>query len=237
MLTLALDTTTRTVALALVDDDRILAELYLDLGRHHAEVLLPALETICRLSGRTPRHVDLVACTTGPGSFTGVRLGVSTLKGLGVALNKPLVGVSTLEALAMNVMPSRERVCSLLDAQRNQVYAGLFRTDEEGFPEPVAEASLVDLESFLRDFDGVALFLGEGVIRYRPYIVERLASRARFAGSLQNGIRAAAVAMIGQRRFQQGRAEDAFSLLPCYMRVSEAERNRSGGGGGGADKG
>jgi tRNA threonylcarbamoyladenosine biosynthesis protein TsaB len=229
MLTLALDTVTRAVGLALLEDEELRAELYLNLGRHHAEVLLPALEQICRLAGTTLARVDLLACTTGPGSFTGVRIGVSTVKGLGLAMEKPLVGVSALEALAMNAMPAPVKVCTLLDARKNQVYAGLYRSNADGFPEPVVRERLDEVDHVLAALEGEVIFVGEGAIRYRERIEEMLPSRARFAGPINHAIRAAAVAWIGRRHYLRGDIQDPFSLSPRYLRVSEAEGKRKGG--------
>lgn len=229
MLTLALDTVTPTIGVALVNGDELLAEVYLNRGRHHAELLLPALQQTCRLAGVGMDRIDLFACTTGPGSFTGVRIGVSTLKGLGMAGGKPLVGISALEALALNVMPTTRTVCTLLDARKGQVYAGLFRMGREGFPEPVLPESLSVLESYLATLPGEVLFVGDGATRYGGQISQALAARATFAGPLQGAIRGAAVAWIGQRRYLQGRGEDPFTLSPRYLRLAEAEAKRTAG--------
>ena len=229
MLTLALDTVTPTIGVAIVNGEELLAEVYLNLGRHHAELLLPALQQTCRLAGVEINGIDLLVCTTGPGSFTGVRIGVSTLKGLGLAGGKPLVGVSALEALALNVMPTTATVCTLLDARKEQVYAGLFRMGGDGFPESVLPESLSVLEPFLATLAGDVLFVGDGAIRYGEQISRTLAARAKFAGPLQRAIRGAAVAWIGQRRFLQGTSDDLFTLSPRYLRISEAEAKRSAG--------
>jgi len=226
MLTLGLDTVTKTVGLALVDGEECLVELSLNLGRHHTETVLPALRQICRMADVTLGQLDLLVCTTGPGSFTGVRIGVSILKGLGLALNKPLVGVSALEALAMNVTSAPAKICSLLDAQKNQVYAGIYRMDVQGIPDPVMRESLVDLDSFLCALEGDVIFLGEGAVRYGNEINRIMGDRASFAGPLQHAVRGAAVAGIGQRHFHQGDIDDPFTLSPRYLRMSEAEVNR-----------
>lgn len=226
MLTLGMDTVTKTVGLALVDGEECLVELSLNLGRHHTETVLPALRQICRMADVTVGQLDLLACTTGPGSFTGVRIGVSILKGLGLALNKPLVGVSALEALAMNIIPTPAKICSLLDAQKNQVYAGVYRMNVQGIPDPVMGESLVDLDSFLRALEGDLIFLGEGAVRYGNEITRIMGSRASFAGPLQHAVRGAAVAWIGQRHFHEGDIDDPFTLSPRYLRISEAEVNR-----------
>ncbi len=124
MLTLAIECATKSIGLALLNEEEVCAEFYLNLGRHHTEILLPALDKLFLLTGHAPEEVDLLACTVGPGSFTGLRIGVSTVKGLALAMARPVVGVSTLEALAVNAIPSRGLICPMLDARKNQVYAG-----------------------------------------------------------------------------------------------------------------
>jgi tRNA threonylcarbamoyladenosine biosynthesis protein TsaB len=168
MITLAIECATDTVGLALLDGEEILAEFYLGPGRHHAEVLLPAMENLLTLSQIPMEKIGLLACTTGPGSFTGVRMGVSTMKGLALALGKPIVGVSTLETLAMNAFPTPRLVCPLIDARRDQVYTGFYRTDPDGFPEAAGLERLTDIAQVLRDLpaDGVD-FVGDGAVRYR----------------------------------------------------------------------
>jgi tRNA threonylcarbamoyladenosine biosynthesis protein TsaB len=231
MLTLAMDTATRTVGLALLDGEEILAEFYLNLGRHHAEVLLPAVDQICRLSGIELDRVALLACTTGPGSFTGVRIGVCTIKGLALATGKPVVGVSTLEALALNVMPYPAPVCPMLDARKNQVYTGLFRNGDNGLPEPILPESLCDIETFLKSLEGEVIFLGDGAVRYEKLIGEILPGRFILAGGRHQGVRATAVGLIAHHRYCEGVILDPLTFSPRYLRLSEAEVNRQESGG------
>jgi len=226
MITLAIECATQTVGIAFLDQKKILAELYLDTGGGHAEVLLPALAKLLLLTGLTTERIDLLVCTTGPGSFTGVRIGVSTIKGLALATGKPIVGVSTLEALAMNVFPSRKLICPLLDARKNQVYAGLYRVGPDGYPEAVAPDRLTDIESLVKTLVAEEVdFVGEAAVLYQQQIFE---GRAR--GSAPQTCRccrlnASAVGLIGLHRYQHGRIEDPLTFSPRYLRLSEAENN------------
>lgn len=224
MITLAVECATETVGLALLEGEEILAEFYLGPGRHHAEVLLPALEQLLSLSGIPVEKIGLLACTTGPGSFTGVRMGVSTVKGLALALGKPIVGVSTLETLAMNALPTSGLVCPLLDARREQVYAGLYRMDPDGFPEAVEPERLTDIVQLLRELptDGVEFF-GEGAVRNRGRILESLPGRCVPSGSRLHRLHASAVGAIGIHRYSRGNGEDPLTFSPKYLRLSEAE--------------
>jgi len=220
---LALDTATRTVSAALLLDDRVLAEGYADLGRHHAVVLLPFVEFILDLAGVAFEEVDLLAGTGGPGSFTGLRIGASTLKGFALATGKPIVPVSTLEALAMNAAGSGLPVCPLLDARKGQVYGALYRFDEAGFPRAVIPDATVDLADFLAVLRGPVLFLGEGAAVYKEAIRQRLGENARFVPSLMNRIRASAAGLLALRHYGEGRSADPLTFIPAYLRTSEAE--------------
>ncbi len=224
MITLAMECATNTVGLALLDGEEILAEFHLALARHHAEILLPALEKLLHLSGIPMKKIDLLACTNGPGSFTGVRMGVSTVKGLALATGKPIVGVSTLETLAMNAFPSSLLICSLLDARRDQVYAGFYRMGADGFPEIVKPDRLTDIEQLIRDFPADEVdWIGDGAIRYRDRICESRSERYPTAGGVRHQLKASAVGLIGIHRYSQGRGEDPITFSPAYLRVSEAE--------------
>jgi tRNA threonylcarbamoyladenosine biosynthesis protein TsaB len=224
MITLAMECATDTVGLALLEGKKILADFYLGPGRHHAEVLLPALEKILLLTGITMDQIDLLACTTGPGSFTGVRIGVSTVKGLALATGRPIVGISTLEALAMNAFPSPGLICPLLDARRDQVYAGLYRMGPDGFPEIVTPDRLTDIAQLIRDLPaGEVDLIGDGALRYRNRLLESRPGRCDPAGSGRHQLHASAVGLIGVHRYSQGRGEGPLTLSPNYFRLSEAE--------------
>lgn len=224
MLTLAIECATKSVGLALLDEGDVQAELYLGPGRHHAEVLLPALDRLFAMAGLTPGCVDLLACTVGPGSFTGLRIGVSTIKGLALATGKPVTGVSTLEALAMNALPSPHLICPMLDARKNQVYAGLYRMGPDDLPiaeRPDRLTSATDLLQELADRDVV--FLGDGALRHEKLIRETIRGRAILCGHSQQRLMASAVGLIGLRQFRRGAILDTLTFSPRYLRLSEAE--------------
>jgi tRNA threonylcarbamoyladenosine biosynthesis protein TsaB len=224
MITLAMECATDTVGLSLLEGKEILTDFYLGPGRHHAEVLLPALEKLLFLTGITMGQIDLLACTTGPGSFTGVRIGVSTVKGLALATGKPIVGISTLEALAMNAFPYPGLICPLLDARRDQVYAGLYRMGPDGFPEIVTPDRLTDIAQLIRDLPADEIdLIGDGALRYRNRLLESRPGCCDPAGSRRHRLYASAVGMIAVHRYFQGRGEDPLTFSPNYFRLSEAE--------------
>lgn len=224
MLTLAIECATKSVGLALLDEGDVRAELYLGPGRHHAEVLLPALDGLFAMAGLTPECVDLLACTVGPGSFTGLRIGVSTVKGLALATGKPVTGVSTLEALAMNALPSPHLICPMLDARKNQVYAGLYRMGPDDLPVAERPDSLTNAPDLLQELGGrEVVFLGDGALRHEKLIRETPNGRAIMCGSAQQRLMASAVGLIGLRQFRRGAIVDIPTFAPRYLRLSEAE--------------
>ena len=219
MITLAIECATRTVGIAFLDQKKILAEIYLDAGGRHTEVLLPALEKLFLMTGLTTERIDLLVCTTGPGSFTGVRIGVSTIKGLALATGKPIVGVSTLEALAMNVFPSRRLICPLLDARKNQVYAGLYRMGQDGLPEAVGPDRLTDIDFLVKKLAAEEVdFVGEAAILYQKQICEEGARGSVLKTCHCCRLNASAVGLIGLHRYQHGRIEDPLTFSPSYLR-------------------
>jgi tRNA threonylcarbamoyladenosine biosynthesis protein TsaB len=227
MLTLAIECATKTIGLALLEEEDTRAELYLRSGKHHTEVLLSAVDQLFVLTGKTLEEVDLLACTVGPGSFTGLRIGVSTVKGLALAMSKPVVGVSTLEALAMNVSPTSWLICPLIDAGNHQVYAGLFRIEPGGLPQAVTSEKLIDITRFLKDLDQEEIvFLGDGAVRHEELIDKT--HRGIVCGSGQQKLLGSAVGLIGLRRYRSGSVLDTLAFTPRYLRLSEAEINRAG---------
>jgi tRNA threonylcarbamoyladenosine biosynthesis protein TsaB len=222
MITLAMACATGTVGIAFLDQRKILTEFYLDSGRGHTEILLPALERLFFLTGLTMERIDLLVCTTGPGSFTGVRIGVSTIKGLALATGKPIVGVSTLEALAMNAFPSRRLICPLLDARKNQVYAGLYRMGPEGLPEAVAPDRLTDIGFLVKTLaDEEVDFVGEAAVLYQKQLSEGAVRRSDLQTCRCCRLNASAVGLIGLHRYQQGRTENPLTFSPSYLRPAE----------------
>ncbi|MGZ3647646.1 MAG: tRNA (adenosine(37)-N6)-threonylcarbamoyltransferase complex dimerization subunit type 1 TsaB, partial [Syntrophales bacterium] len=166
MLTLAIDTSTKSASIALLRDSDILSESFFNLDVNHSLVLLPALEHLLRLSNIQAGGIDLFACTMGPGSFTGLRVGASTIKGLALATGKPIAGVSTLEALAFNIVSPEISICPMLDAKKDQVYTALYRTDRNYSLERIEGERVTDVRRFLQCIDEDVIFVGDGAAKY-----------------------------------------------------------------------
>jgi tRNA threonylcarbamoyladenosine biosynthesis protein TsaB len=226
MLILAIDTS-KTASIALLEKEEILSEVFINLGMNHSIVLLPALGELCRISRIEPGQIDLFVCTSGPGSFTGLRIGASTVKGLAMAAGKPIVGVSTLEALAFNVVGSGMLVCPMLDAKKNQVYTALYRTGRDETLEIRENEMVTDVVDFLKRIEEEVIFVGDGSMQYAAIIHEILPGKASFASPCHQYVRAAAAAILGKRKYAAGDVLDPVTFIPRYLRSSEAEVKRS----------
>lgn len=219
MAILAIDTTTSVCSVALAKEGKLLAEITTNLPRTHSQRLLPLIAALCQETGIPPAGLRLLAVTRGPGSFTGLRIGIATVKGLGLALNLPVVGVSTLMVLAHN-LSGAGLVCPVLNARREQVYAALFQT-ETGIPETVVPEQALpisDLLLTLQEFTDPIWFCGDGVDLVMP-AAQRALNAPRLAPLHLVGNRAAALADLA--RGVQGVPAD--QLTPLYLRESQAE--------------
>jgi len=226
MLILAIDTSTKSASIALLRDSDILSEIFVNLDVNHSVVLLPALDHLLRLSCIEPGEIDLFACTMGPGSFTGLRVGASTIKGLALATGRPIAGVSTLEALACNIPGSEIPVCPMLDAKKDQVYTALYRTGRDYTLEKIESERVTDVRGFLQCIDEEVIFLGDGAVKYAGLISEMLPGKSYFASVCHQHVRAAVVGLLGKKKYSEGDLLDSVTFAPAYLRVSEAEMKR-----------
>jgi len=225
MLTVCLDTTTGSSSIAISRDGRLLAASQLAApGKRQNAWLLPELERLLNSCGLDIAQIDLFACASGPGSFTGVRTGVAAVQGLALAGDKPCIGISTLALLAGNLPYAAHPVCPLLDARKDEVYAGLYRCDP--LPTPLRDDCALPPAEFLKQLSGPTIFLGDGAIRYRQLITELLGNNALFAPPSHAIPYAAHGALLAETAFSQGTTSTPEQLLPTYLRLSEAELAR-----------
>lgn len=222
---LSLDSSAQVATVALADDGRLLAEYTLNNGNTHSETLLPMIESMLCRFGVSVDDVDLFACSSGPGSFTGVRIGAATLKGLAFAKNKPCVGVSTLHALAYNLVGHAGLVCPVMNARRSQVYTALFRSDGQALTRllPDAAMSIAELDALLAAYGEPVAFCGDG------YDVTLAALKQTAAAPVPERLRhqsAFSVALCALNEYEAGRATDDAALRVTYLRPCQAERER-----------
>lgn len=228
---LGIDSSGLVASVAIVEDDRLVAEYNLQYKITHSQTLLPMLEEIRNRIHLDMQTIDAIAVAAGPGSFTGLRIGAATVKGLGLALGKPIIPVPTLEGMAYNCYGTDLLVCPIMDARRNQVYTGLYIFEKEDRirMKSVMEQTAVgfdELAAKLNDLGRKVLFLGDGVPVFAEAMKELLRIPYYFAPAHMNRQRAASVAALGKEKFEQGIFEDAADHAPEYLRLSQAERER-----------
>jgi len=225
---LAVDTATRSCSVALMDGEDLLAEFTLVRRQTHSRHLTGLIDRMLAFCGVGTDDLDGFAVTRGPGSFTGLRIGLSTVKGMAEALGRQMAGVSTLEVLAVQAGPTRKLICPVIDARRKEVYVGAYRL-VNGRPVSVVAEQTAAPEAVPGLVADECIYLGDGALLYR----ERLLQAGRGAEVLGPGgphvIRAATVARLARDRFLAGDAEDPAGFVPVYLRKSDAERNRAAG--------
>ena len=225
---LGLDSSGIVASVAIVEDDTLLAEYTVNYKKTHSQTLLPMLDELVKMTELDMETIDAIAVAAGPGSFTGLRIGSATAKGLGLALKKPLIAVPTVDALAFNLYDASGLICPIMDARRNQVYTGIYRFEEEFETVVPQEAVAVsELVEQLNQLGEAVTFLGDGVPVYEELLREGLKVPYRFAPPHLNRQRAAAVGTLAMRYLREGRTETAAEHEPDYLRVSQAERERA----------
>jgi len=225
---LAIDTATKTGSVAITDGDAILSERLLNVETTHSENLLPAIDQMTSETGLALDEIDLIAVTLGPGSFTGIRIGVGSVKGLALALDRPVAGVSTLEAMAANFPYSRHRIKPVMDARKGEVYTADFIW-ECGKLKRLSEDRVEPPGKMLEGICEDTIFVGDGLIKYGELIKDEAGDTAFFADNFSSYIRASNVARLGQKMFEESGGLDLAGFTPVYLRRSEAEVNREKG--------
>ncbi|MBI5628731.1 MAG: tRNA (adenosine(37)-N6)-threonylcarbamoyltransferase complex dimerization subunit type 1 TsaB [Candidatus Rokubacteria bacterium] len=222
---LALETATPAGGAALLDGDRLVAEYILNIRVTHSERLMATVDRLLSDSGWDLDRLEGLAVSVGPGSFTGLRIGVSTAKGLALALGTPLAAVPTLDALAHALPFTSDPVCPILDAKKGEVYASLYRWDGES---AVREWDYLALtpEALCRRLSGPVVFVGDAVASVGEFLAATLGPRARFAPPEHCVPSPACVAQLGHARLVAGQTVDPAALTPIYIRPSEAELRR-----------
>jgi len=225
---LAAETATLAGSVALCEDDQLLGEITLELPRKHSERLVPAIEFLLDQHQLKPQELDGLAVDIGPGSFTGLRVGLATMKGLAFSLNKPLVGVDSLEVLVQNLSLASGLLVPILDARKGQIFAALFRGQGQGRPERISEDWVLNPEDLVKKISEPALLFGEGARVYQEGLRASLGERAGFAPAGQDQPRAYHLARLARPLLLAGEGRDPDQWLPNYLRLSDAERSAAG---------
>ena len=224
---LGIESSSLVASVAIVEDGITMAEYTVNFKKTHSQTLLPMIDEMVNLLGIELSTLDAIAVSGGPGSFTGLRIGSATAKGLGLALDKPLIHVPTLDAMAYGIYGSSDIICPIMDARRNQVYTGLYRFERDFTVVMEQDAlDIGDLAGNLNSMGERVIFLGDGVPVYQNLIEEKLTVPFDFAPAHLNRQRAASVAALGAVYFAEGKTESAMEHKPDYLRKSQAERER-----------
>ena len=241
MRVLAIDSSGLTATVAVVEDTQTVAEYTINYKKTHSQTLLPMIDEVVKMTELDLNTIDAIAVAGGPGSFTGLRIGSATAKGLGFALNKPLIHVPTVDGLAYNAYGCEDIICPIMDARRNQVYTGIYTFSKKAgtkegsnLVEPVFQVikmqmavSIEELAERLNRYRRPVVFLGDGVPVYENILAEKLTVPYSFAPAYMNRQRAAVVGTLGIQYYKAGKFETAEEHRPDYLRVSQAERERA----------
>lgn len=221
---LAVDTATNSCSVAVTVDGKLAAELTTVKNETHSKHLMELIHLVLKNAGFGVGDLDGLAVTIGPGSFTGLRIGISTIKGLALALGKPVVGISTLKALARQCGRTPHLICPLLDARKGEVYAAAYGINEGQLIQKAPARAMIP-EAVVEDIKSPCVFIGTGARLYRQRIAAAAGNLAHFVPEDQNTLKASSVAFLSMPRFEANDTDGIGSLVPHYIRKSDAELN------------
>ena len=226
---LGIDSSGMTASAAIVSGDILVAEFTVNNKQTHSQTLLPMIDQVVKMSGIGLEELDGIAVAAGPGSFTGLRIGSSTAKGMALALNKPIIPVPTLEGMAYRMAGFGGVICPLMDARRNQVYTGIYRMSGSRMECLLEQCAvdILDIAAKVNELNENVVFLGDGVPVHRAVLEEKIKVSYQFAPLHLNRQSAASVAALGMIYMEEGKIEDAKDHKPIYLRQSQAERERA----------
>lgn len=220
---LMIDTSSFTGSVALVERDRVLGEVLLNVRATHSERLMTTVDQLLRDAGVSVGDIAAFGAVLGPGSFTGLRIGVATVKAFALAVGRPLVGVTSLETLAMNAPFCRLPVCALIDARKKEVYAAMYDCRNGSTPRELRPPVVMPPEELIASLEGDLLFIGDGVQVYRHFILHQMRQGAHFLPASLNDVRASQAASLAWRKLDEEGEVPQHAFLPVYLRPSDAE--------------
>ena len=225
MLVLSVDSSYSTVTCALIKDDKILAEINLNDKKQHSVILMRLIDSILKEYEIDINDIDAFIISRGPGSFTGLRIGMATLKGLAFASKKPLISVSTLDALAYNSISFQGIICPIMDALRDNIYTCLYKNENNNLTPLIKEQCLNinELVTILKEQTLPIIFVGDGVAKHKEFLQENIPN-SFFAPNHSNFPKASSVGELGIKKINDGVIENIDSINPIYLRKSQAER-------------
>lgn len=226
MLILSVDSSASPASVCLFQDNKVLSEYYINVGLTHSQTLVAMIESMLTVTGIKSEDIDLYAVNSGPGSFTGVRIGVSAVKGMAYAQNKPCIAVSTLHSMAANFLSDNAVVCACMDARRHQVYNAVFRI-HNGEIDRLCDDRAISVADLIEELKGIeepVILVGDGA--ELVYNSNKELNDVHLAPPVQRFQRASSVAVIAAGKAENGEMISPASLMPSYLRLSQAERER-----------
>lgn len=225
MKVLGLDTSTLMTTCGVIDGDKLVGEYSLSQDMSHSEKLVPMIKQVLDSLNLTVADIDLFAAAVGPGSFTGLRIGLATVKAFAHVTNKPIIGVSTLEALAYN-LPFNDIVVPMLDARRNRVYTAIYKWKGNEL-EAIMKPCILEVAELLnildRDHNNIVVN-GDGSLVYKDMIIEKLKDKVRFSTIGQNMCKASSICELALLRYKKNEVDDFYTLAPDYLLETQAQR-------------
>lgn len=218
MKVLGIETSTPAGSIALIDEEEIISEYTYQGKLEHSTWLIPAIDTVLKDAGLSVREIEGIAVSSGPGSFTGLRIGVSTAKGLAYGLNIPLVGISTLDSLALNLLYTEKIICPILDARKNEIYTAFYQGQP---PQRLTDYLLISPQRLIEMISQPTIFLGQGLKLYQEQLKEALKNREVYFAPLSLWLlRASNLAILGLKELKAGNQVDIYSFTPFYLRMA-----------------
>ncbi|MGE4282117.1 MAG: tRNA (adenosine(37)-N6)-threonylcarbamoyltransferase complex dimerization subunit type 1 TsaB [Clostridia bacterium] len=226
MKVLAVDTSSIVATVAIIDEDKLIGEYVLNHKKTHSQKLMPMIQEILSIAELTVQDIDIFAVANGPGSFTGLRIGAATIKGLAHAMDKPLVGISSLDGLAFNLPFCKYLICPIMDARREQVYNALYQWIDKTFYmiEGHRAISIEQLIEELKEKREKVIFTGDAVAVYRDKLIDALGDLCEFAPISSRMQKASSIAGLALQKVSLGEVENYMTFSPTYLRKSQAER-------------
>lgn len=226
MKVLAIDASGVAASVAILEDENLVSEYMVHYKLTHSQTLLPMIDEVCKMVDVDLTTIDTIAVTSGPGSFTGLRISAGTAKGMALALDIPIVGIPTLDAIANNIPYTENIICPIMDARREQVYTALYRWQGDTL-ERLTEHLVIHIDEvidMIAKYNKSVIFLGDATMVYKERINDKLGEKANFAPPALRLQRAATVAQLGMEEFKKGNTTPHMEFAPTYLRPSQAER-------------
>ncbi|MCT4612703.1 MAG: tRNA (adenosine(37)-N6)-threonylcarbamoyltransferase complex dimerization subunit type 1 TsaB [Clostridia bacterium] len=228
MKVLALDTASKVSTVAIIEDNKLIGEFTVNSSKTHSKMLMPIIDEVLKYTETELDEIDYIAVSSGPGSFTGLRIGAATVKGIAHGKNIPIIGVPTLDGLAHNVIYTDMYICPIIDAKRNEVFAAIYKSNKEKI-NMISEHELINIDELmfkLEELDSDIIFVGDAVEVQQDRIKELLGEKAIFGMHTVNMQKASSIGLAAFEYIDQGIVNNYINFEPIYLKKSQAEIER-----------